>query len=81
MILEEDGADDVDEKYFKEKDLKNHLEAGPDLNKDETVLDRSDKDDGADPETDDAEGYKTLKLKKLMRDNQVMRATGCPFGI
>lgn len=80
MILEEEVPEDVDERYFKEKDLKNHLEAGPDLTKDETVSEKPGGGDGKESEADDEEGYKTLKLKELVRDNQVKRALDILLG-
>ena len=76
----DDVGDDVDEQYYKEKDLKNHLEAGPDLKRDGTVVEESGDNNEKDPESDDAEGYKTLQLKELMRDNQVMRALDVLLG-
>lgn len=76
----DDVGDDVDEQYYKEKDLKNHLEAGPDLKRDGTVVEESGDNNEKDLESDDAEGYKTLQLKELMRDNQVMRALDVLLG-
>jgi len=76
----DDVGDDVDEQYYKEKDLKNHLEAGPDLKRDGTVVEESGDNNEKDPESDDAEGYKTLQLKELIRDNQVMRALDVLLG-
>jgi carboxyl-terminal processing protease len=55
--------------YLKEKDLKNHLEAEPD--KKGRNADVS--DDDADSKLEDTE-YVSLKLKRLMSDNQVVRA-------
>jgi len=76
----DDVGDDVDEQYYKEKDLKNHLEAGPDLKRDGTAVEESGDNNEKDLESDDAEGYKTLQLKELMRDNQVMRALDVLLG-
>ncbi|MBW1892441.1 MAG: S41 family peptidase [Deltaproteobacteria bacterium] len=80
MILEEDEVDVVEDIYFKEKDLKNHLEAVPDLDKNETKPEEPAGDSEKKSEADDTTGYKILKLKKLMVDNQVMRALDILLG-
>ncbi len=80
MILEENEVDVVEDRYFKEKDLKNHLEAVPDLEKNETEPEEPAIDSEKESEADDTTGYKILKLKKLMVDNQVMRALDILLG-
>lgn len=80
MILEEDADEVVEDRYFKEKDLKNHLEAVPDLEKKEKEPKATDEQNEQEPETDDAAGYKKLKLKELMADNQVRRSLDILLG-
>ena len=81
MILEENEVDVVEDRYFKEKDLKNHLEAVPDLEKNETKPKEEPAGDSEkESEADDTTGYKILKLKKLMVDNQVVRALDVLLG-
>ena len=59
--------------YLKEKDLKNHLEAEPDRRM--MGIDESDTEEDADMDSrlEDTE-YAALNLKRLLSDNQVVRA-------
>ncbi len=67
-------AEDEDQiPYLKEKDLKNHLEAESDGKVAEPDGSKPDEDSETDSKLEDTE-YATLNLKRLMSDNQVVRA-------
>lgn len=59
--------------YLKEKDLKNHLEAESDGKVDEPGESKTEEESETDSKLEDTE-YATLNLKRLMSDNQVVRA-------
>jgi carboxyl-terminal processing protease len=65
--------------YLKEKDLKNHLEAESDNKETETDESKIDEDSETESKLEDTE-YSTLNLKRLMSDNQVVRALDVLIG-
>lgn len=65
--------------YLKEKDLKNHLKAESDNKAAEPDVPETDEDSEAESRLEDTE-YSTLNLKRLMSDNQVVRALDVLIG-
>jgi len=65
--------------YLKEKDLKNHLEAESDNKVAEPDASKIDEDSETESKLEDTE-YSTLNLKRLMSDNQVVRALDVLIG-
>lgn len=65
--------------YLKEKDLKNHLKAESDNKEAEPDVPETDEDSEAESRLEDTE-YSTLNLKRLMSDNQVVRALDVLIG-
>jgi len=65
--------------YLKEKDLKNHLEAESDNKVAEPDESKIDEDSEVESKLEDTE-YSTLNLKRLMSDNQVVRALDVLIG-
>ncbi len=65
--------------YLKEKDLKNHLKAESDNKVAEPDESKIDEDSEVESKLEDTE-YSTLNLKRLMSDNQVVRALDVLIG-
>jgi len=71
----EDSGLDEDEGLTKESDLKNHLEAEPQRDKNNQPESKNKKDSNKDSELDAAKSrFGDLEIERLNSDNQVMRA-------